>query len=292
MNNKGIVWTVVVLIVLIGLVVLFTGDNKPGQNAGTEPTSTQPLLSGTGRVVVAITDAAVGLETISKINMTIDEVSLRNASGTFTTVSSNDTQFDLLALKNSGQLALAADATIPAGVYNQVRVVIKDVQVVKKAGGTITAKLPSGEFKYNTNMTVQGGSTNTISLDFLADASLHLAGNGTYIFAPVVHTEHRTDATVTAASSSTTATSSSIQLGGRLTISGGSVSASATQGMDVDGTVKQNFKIDSGAKVDIQNGVIKVTLPSSSQNSASSSILNSGGVNINTGAGGGVNVGY
>ncbi len=276
MKHQGIIWGLAIIVVIAGAAMLLSGNK---QAATTTNEAQQQGVSGSGRVVFGITDAAADLGAVSTINMTVDEVSMHSNANGWITVANADKDFDLIALRNSGTLALAAEATIPAGSYDQVRVTIKKVAVVKKAGGTVEAKLPSGEFKYNANLVVAANATSSVSLDFLADASLHVTGNGTYIFAPVVRAEHRSNATV------------SVNSNNIVTIAGGRVDGDSTHGMDIDGSVKANFKIDAGAKVDINNGVIKVQLPAGATINSSSS-KSQGGIKVNTDVDGGIKVGY
>ncbi len=139
-----------------------------------------------------------------------------------------------------------ADISAQASSYDQVRLDVSKIIVKTKAGATKEAKLPSGELKINTNLVVKSDTTSTVSFDFLADKSLHLTGNGEYIFAPVVHTLTKSDAMV------------KINADNSVTVIGGKLDDEGDEGMDIDGTVKADFEIKSDTKLDITNGVIKV----------------------------------
>ncbi|MDO8626106.1 MAG: hypothetical protein Q7K39_01445 [Candidatus Magasanikbacteria bacterium] len=73
-------------------------------------------------------------------------------------------------------------------------------------------------------MTKEGAdATNSVKLDFIADQSLHLTGNGKFIFAPVVKLESRSKADVQVGSDDSVA------------VSGDDVDSEATVSMDLKG---------------------------------------------------------
>src|SRR3989344_5976957 len=140
-----------------------------------------------------------------------------------------------------------AEANVKAGTYDQVRLVVDSVAIKTKAGETKVAKLPSGELKINTVLVVNANTTSSINFDFLADKSLHTASDGNYIFAPVVKTETKSNASV------------SVNASNVVTITGGRIDNTNTVGMDIDGSIEVNFQIDSKQKLDLDaSGVIKL----------------------------------
>src|SRR3989338_8312075 len=120
-----------VIIGLIALVVIvgalaYTGM-KSGEDAAPITTGTpkdQPVAMG--RVVFSVTDAAVSLDGLEAILLSVTEVRVHSATKGWITVSEENKQFDLLALKSSGSLALLADAHIDSGVYDQIRLSVKN----------------------------------------------------------------------------------------------------------------------------------------------------------------------
>ncbi|MFA6036377.1 MAG: DUF4382 domain-containing protein [Candidatus Micrarchaeia archaeon] len=204
--------------------------------------------SSQGRVVVVASDAAADLGAVSKIEMTIDNVQLHStaAAGGWTTVSSESRRIDLLQLKAEGSSVVLADAQVPDGTYDQIRMDVSNV-VVTDASGAHDAVLPSSHLQIQTQLKVQEGSTSTANADFAADESLHITGNGKYILAPVVKLETRANANVQAGSN------------GRVTVGGGSVTSDQKVGMRADGNVAVGVGIPADAVVNIgSNGEISL----------------------------------
>lgn len=228
--NKSIVG-IIVLVLVIGGIVMMRGSGT---------------ATGQGKVVVAITDAAADMGNVTEVRMQVSKVELQSETEGWVTVSTDNKTFDLLKLKAEGRLALVATSDLKSGTYNQMRVMIDKIEVTTKDGVTTEAKLPSGEFKMNGDVTIVAGETSSVNLDFLADASLHMTGNGEFIFAPVVRMESRSNAEVVVASDET------------VTVTGGVVSANVTHGMDVSGEVRQNFRLDTSSGVDIKDDVIEI----------------------------------
>ncbi|MEK7536118.1 MAG: DUF4382 domain-containing protein [Patescibacteria group bacterium] len=214
-----------------------------------------------GRVVVAITDAAADMGAVNSISMKVSGVKLHSTTDVWVDVGGSAT-VDLLQLKASGEFALLVAADVAAGTYDQVRVMVDEVTVTTTDGTTASAKVPSGEFKMMGDVVVAEGETSSISLDFLADVSLHMTGKGEYIFAPVVHMENRSNAIVEVSANNT------------VTIEGGAISSNETHGMDASGEVRQDFRLDTSAGVEIKDGKIET--------SSGAKVKVEGGVNINT----------
>lgn len=183
MNNKVVIGIVALLLIVFGVYFL---SNK----------SSAPLSqSGKGRVVVAIKDETQKIGNISSVVVTVNKVELNSVEKGWVTVSTATKNYDLLALKQMNITSLYADATVPVGTYNQIRLDISKV-VVTDNGVAHEAKLPSGVLKINGNFVVKDGETSTVVFDFKADKSVHITGNGKYIFAPVINLEVKGDTKV------------------------------------------------------------------------------------------------
>ncbi len=203
------------------------------------PTTTQ------GRAVFTITDAAADMGTVSSVKVTIDSVQVHSATEGWVTVSSTPQTYDLLKLKAEGSQALLADASLKTGTYQQVRLMTSKV-VVTDTSGDHEAKLPSGELKIVGELTVNESSTSTATFDFIANESLHVTGNGEYIFAPVVKLETREKADVDASSKA------------NVKITGGTIKANIKVGMDIDGNTGVGLNISKDTKLSIGGGKIKI----------------------------------
>src|SRR3989338_7730567 len=149
---------VVVAVAAAGLWLYMSGPMAPQSG----------MVGSQGRVVFAVTDAAASLENLTSVTMSVNKVEVQSASKGWVTVSDKAYDFDLLKLKKSGALELLADVKLDADIYNQIRLNISKVVVVK-AGQSLEAKLPSSELKIVGRVVVEADSTSTAVLDFLLD---------------------------------------------------------------------------------------------------------------------------
>ncbi|MDO8512883.1 MAG: DUF4382 domain-containing protein [bacterium] len=236
--NKLIILVIVIIVAIGGFVMLKQADKN----------------EDTGRVVISVTDAAVDMTNISEITMTVNKVELHSEATGWVTASSATRTYSLLDLKARGESALAADANIAAGTYNQIRVTIDNIQVKTNTGTVSEAKLPSGQLKLNGEIVVNAEEITSVNLDFLASASLHMTGKGMYVFAPVVHMEVRSDVKI-GISEDDKDDKDEVE---EVEIEDGKIEEEIDAGMDVDGEVKKDFEINANAKVKIENGMIKL----------------------------------
>ncbi len=226
--NKLITVLVVILVAIGGFVIFQKMGN--GKN---------------GRVVVSITDAAFDMTSISEVTATVNKVELQSETTGWVTVSSATRTYNLLDLKAKGELAVAADTSVAAGTYNQIRVTISDIKVKTRTGAVIDAKLPSSQLKLNGNIVIKAGETSSVNLDFLASASLHKTGTGLFIFSPVVHMTVRSGAEV------------NVDSNGKVEIDNGVLEEDIQEGMDVNGEAKENFELNGNLEID-NSGMVKV----------------------------------
>ena len=240
---------IIVVIVIIGGLYLLTSRAPKVSDTGSDVGEQSQNASSEGRVIFSVTDAAADMSAISEINMTVRSVDIHSEASGWATVSTTPQDYNLLALNASGESEILADVTANAGTYDQVRLNVDSIKVTTKAGATKEAKLPSSELKINTRLVVNANATSSINFDFLADKSLHVTGNGQYIFSPVVKTETKSNAEV------------NVNVDGTVVIAGGQVDDTNTVGMDIDGSVKVNFELKANQKLNIDsNNVIKLEL--------------------------------
>jgi Domain of unknown function (DUF4382) len=98
--------------------------------------------------------------------------------------------YNLLDLTNGNDVILA-DALIPAGTINQIRMVLGDNNyIITNSGEKIPLKTPSAQqsgLKIQVQQAVTGGTLYRLLLDFDAGKSIVKAGNsGKYILKPVI----------------------------------------------------------------------------------------------------------
>ncbi len=201
-----------------------------------------------GRAVFIVTDAAADMGAVTSIKMTVDDIKLHGEEG-WVDVSSKQQTFDLLKLKAEGTQALLADVKLAPGTYDQVRLHISKV-IVTDASGDHTAKLPSGELKLIGKVVINDNSTSTIKFDFIADKSLHITGNGLYIFAPVIRLETRERANVEIERKENDDRDVNV------TIKEGNINDDTEQSMDVDGNFGEGLKIIEDSKLSVNGNKI------------------------------------
>lgn len=231
MSAKAL-WILVLVAMIVVGAALIIGWMK-GDNAFSAPTA------GQGKVVIAITDAAADIQNVSEIKMAVSKIEMHSQTEGWVTVSNKSQEFNLLKLKAEGKWQLSAQENVKVGIYDQTRLMVSSVIVVKNDDTSETAKVPSGELKINSRVTVVEGQTSTVAIDIIGDASLHLTGNGKYIFAPVAHVVTRSNANATIASDNF------------VSISGGNTQTDISVGMDISGEVKTDFKIGSDEQLEI-----------------------------------------
>ena len=197
-----------------------------------------------GKVVFAVTDATAEIKNISSINITINEINVHSDKEGWVVVSTATKEFDLLKLKSEGALELAAQSNLKAGTYDQIRLNISKVVVVKE-GQSIEAKLPSNKMTLTGSLVVNADTTSTIIFDFLADKSLHMTSNGKFILVPVIRLETKSGTNVSFE-------------GKKVKILGGKIEHENTQGMDENGEVKVGNRFDDKDELDEIDSIIKV----------------------------------
>ena len=240
MNNNIIVWVVGIIVVLgIGYFVI----NMPAQK--------QKQSGGQGSVVVSFTDATADIQNVNEISMGVKKVELYSQSKGWVTVSSDETQYQLLDLRAKGQTKVYAKANVAADTYSRARVTLSDVKVKTKTIGEKVASVPTKTLTIAGTVKVKADATSSLKFDVFADKSLHATAKGDYVFAPVVNMESRSDATVNTSAD------------GIVVSSGGTVDANINVGMDLDGSVKTDFQLDANIKLDVNAsgniGVINAT---------------------------------
>ncbi len=197
-----------------------------------------------GRVVFLLTDDAKDMNGVTRIKLTVDSVQAHRAENGWIAISSTPQMYDLLELKASGTSVLLADTQLKEGKYNQVRLHISKL-IVTDADGDHVAKLPSNDLKLVSNLNVEKNQTSIVTFDFIADESLHLTGDGTYVFAPVIHLQsmERANVDVTARND--------------VRINDGEVDDYREAGMDLDGNFTEGFKLKKDAILFIEGNNIK-----------------------------------
>lgn len=170
----------------------------PSQTGTGQQTQASPP-SANGQMIYTISDVASDMGAVARIDVTVSSIIMHRSGNDWSTgwatITSVPKTYDLIALKASGAQSLLADVNMTPGTYDQMRLSITSVMVTD-SNGVHSAKLPSGDLTIKGQFTVSANSTTHINLDFLADKSLHVTGNGQYILAPVIHLAEKNNAEV------------------------------------------------------------------------------------------------
>lgn len=231
-RNKKIIGFICVLLSMLLIVACSPGAEQTNRE---------------GRAVFILTDAAADMGAVTRVTVTIDSVSVLTEGGAWTKVNTKQQTYDLLALKASGTQVLLADYNLTPGVYRQMRLEVSRV-IVTDASGDHTAKMPSGELKLVGKLVVNENSTSTARFDFIADESLHVTGNGTYIFAPVIQLETREKAHVEIKSSADFKTI--------VLLKDGKINENIKLSMDVKGNVGEGLMVRKESKLSVVGDAI------------------------------------
>ena len=242
MENKNIITFIgaLAIVVLAMSAVYYYNQQIPSQQGTTVTLSYDPKTQG--KVVFGITDHAEDINGVSSIFITVNKIEIHSEANGWATVSNETKQYDLLALKQSGAVSLLANANINVGTYDQVRLMVDKIVVVKN-GVEEEAKLPSGELKMMQNIVVNADKTVTVVFDFIADKSLHITGNGKFIFTPVIKVKKTSNASLELTSDN------------EITILGGDQEDDEDFGMDEKGEVKNNFELEGNLEIDDKNEI-------------------------------------
>ncbi len=236
MNNTSNIIVGVVVVILIILGVLWYQDNKKTEMAPTTSSNT----SGIGSLYIGVTDATADINNVSDISMQIKKVEIRNSAGEWVTVSSSSKVYNLLNLKENNTIKLYAQSNVPAGLYDRVRVTIGDSKVKTKSRGEVKAYVPASQIVFNMNINVLPNESTHLKLDILADQSLHLTADGQYVLALVIRAQSESGADVTVTSDEV------------VIVVNGKLDSDVSTGLDLDGTSRMNFKLDSKDDIKVE----------------------------------------
>lgn len=233
-STTGIILGVLALVLVIWGLASLGGKSENG------------TAGGKGNLYVSVKDQTAAIAGVSEVEMEIKKVELYSAADGWTTVSGENETYPLLAMKASGEARLYAQAEVDAKVYDRIRVTLGDTNVKTSGNTSVKAVLPSNHVVINSDVNVTAGESTNLTLDFMADRSLHVAkGGGKYIFTPTVNAQSRSGATVTVTGEDTKI----------VTTTGGRLDSNVNVGVDLEGASRPNFSLTPavGEQIEIKS---------------------------------------
>ena len=249
MNNNnvwGIVLGVLVILVIIGGVVWYKGDDTTVTGGLNEPASEK------GEMYIGVTDATADIKNVNDITLEIEKVEVYSETEGWVEVSAESRLYNLLELKSKAIMELYGSTELNVGIYDRVRVTLGDVIVKTKKNGEIKAVTPGSQLVFNLEMNVAANQMTYVMLDLLADKSLHSTSDNRYVFVPVVQAQSQSGTQV------------AITDANQVTVTGGTLDSSSSVGMDLSGASRMNFNLITDNKFkatsDTIAGTIRFTL--------------------------------
>ena len=168
------------VLLLVGVIAGCSDDDS---------TTPNPEPAGSGHLKLNLIDSVGPYDevNIEVIEVTVHADSDDSTSGWF--VISDDTLAVNLLEYTNGNVAILADSSLASGHYTQVRLLLTDNNTVVVNGEIHPLEIPSGStsgLKLNHPFTIEEGITYSATLDFDAERSIHMTGNGVYKMNPVI----------------------------------------------------------------------------------------------------------
>lgn len=155
-----------------------------------DSTSTGEPQDGQGQIKVFLIDAPGDYQAVN-VEVVEVQVHRNDAADSLSgwhTISVDTTMVNLLELTN-GNSAILADGVLPAGHYEQIRLMLGENNTVVVDSVTHELEIPSSHhtgLKLNHGFSIEDGTIYEVTLDFDADRSIHRTGNGRYMMRPVI----------------------------------------------------------------------------------------------------------
>ncbi len=169
------------LIYIIPVILLFLYTGCTGDN------STNPG-NGLGQLKITMIDSPAQYDQVN-IEVIRVEVHMADSSESgWSVINPVPHTYDLLQLVNGASVVLG-DTFLTAGHYTQIRLILGGGSNVVINGDTIPLMISSGMqtgIKLNHEFDIEPGNLYELMLDFNAERSIHITGNGEYKLNPVI----------------------------------------------------------------------------------------------------------
>jgi hypothetical protein len=161
-------------ITMLMVIMVFAGCKKPFYSA---------------HLQIKMTDAPADYQSVS-IDLQKVMVHYSNKpEDSWVELKSNPGVYDLLTLRNDVTAIIADDEKLPTGKISQIRLVLGDNNFVIVEGLKHMMTIPSSGtsgLKINVHETIRRNDDVIITLDFDAEQSVNVTGNGEYVMNPVI----------------------------------------------------------------------------------------------------------
>ena len=150
--------------------------------------STSPE-TGQGQVKITMVDSPAGYD---EVNIVVIRVEVHKADAGsndgWIVINNTTATYDLLLLRNGASVVLG-EHPLDVGRYTQIRLIVGTGSNVVVDGVTYPLEIPSGEqsgLKLNHSFDIEDGLLYELLLDFDAERSIVVTGNGQYKLKPVI----------------------------------------------------------------------------------------------------------
>jgi hypothetical protein len=237
----------VALLAGVGAWYITSSKTPSASQTASAATTTAPVAPVQGAIVIGITDATGAIQSVSEVSMGISKVEIYSATQGWIALPANANSYDLLSLKAKNETRVFAAAPVTPDTYSKVRVSLGDITVATKAGAKKKATAITSTIDLEAGVKINANEVTAVTLDFLADKSLHTTAKSEYVFVPVLQV------------TSTSNAIGGVDAQGLVTVTGGNKDFDATMGTDIDGSVKANFELDQAAKLDVDaSGAVSI----------------------------------
>jgi hypothetical protein len=145
--------------------------------------------TGQGQIKITMVDSPAEYDGVNIVvtRVEVHRVNNDSTNGWFV-INNNTATYDLLRLRNGASVVLGNNY-LDAGSYTQIRLIIGTGSNIVVNGITYPLEIPSGEqtgIKLNHAFVIEEGLIYELLLDFDAEHSIVLTGNGQYKLKPVI----------------------------------------------------------------------------------------------------------
>lgn len=172
-----------VLLISFGIVVVLVGCSK---------NDTPASSAEAGFLSIAIHDAPDPV--VQSLYVSLASIAVRSgAGGGWTEFPANPAPFDLLTLRDGRVLTVLTNKSIPAGDYDELRLVFKDNPVAMVDGKQVSVDAPSATssgYKIKGTFTIASKACTTIAVDFDAKQSLRPHPVKGFMLRPVIRLDN------------------------------------------------------------------------------------------------------